>query len=115
MEKGPSFLARLMSENAGIPEFNRSYRNLVQLPYFLLLSPGWKHKKMIIIIIVLAAVAMLSLAALLAVLLKRERSKQKSEEDPKAISKTLSAKSFSLQKHFINNENMQGQTKRTCS
>nr|AZL93826.1 LysM receptor kinase [Ceanothus thyrsiflorus] len=70
-------------------------------------QPGRRHKITILIIIVLAAVAMLSVAALLAILLKRERSKQKSEKDPKAVSKILSAKSFSLQKYFSNKENME--------
>ncbi|XP_060669096.1 lysM domain receptor-like kinase 3 [Ziziphus jujuba] len=70
-------------------------------------KPGRRHKITIIIIIALAAVATLSVAALLAILLKRRRSKQKSEEDPKAVSKALSARSFSLQKYFSNKENME--------
>ncbi|KAK9276192.1 hypothetical protein L1049_005723 [Liquidambar formosana] len=70
-----------------------------------------KRQKWTVIIGVLSTVTLLSMSALIVILLRKNRFQQNSEEDPKAVSKILSAKrTFSLQNQHLHNENMEDVT-----
>lgn len=63
-----------------------------------------------IIIGILASVTLLSVIALIVVFLRRNKSQQNSVEDPKVVSKTMSAnRTISMQNQYLYKENMEGQ------
>ncbi|KAI3467567.1 hypothetical protein Pfo_024230 [Paulownia fortunei] len=69
-----------------------------------------KVHKWTIIIGLLSAVTLLSMCTLAIILLRKNRSQEQNEEDPKAFSKNLSAKSHSLQKQYPHKEKMEDMT-----
>lgn len=92
-------------------EFSAGFKQKIEfyLPCFSHLLSGMMNNKWTIIIGILSAVTLLSMCTLAIILLRRNRARKASEENPKAVSKTLSAhKSFSVQNKY--RERMEGET-----
>ncbi|XVF43949.1 hypothetical protein PTKIN_Ptkin02bG0081700 [Pterospermum kingtungense] len=118
-----SSIATLLSAN--INDIESLNRNLTRDPNVIF--AGWvlyvpmqndripklktgRRFKWTLVVIILSAVALFSMIALLIILVWRKKAQKKSEEDPKPVSKTMSAKAFSLQNQLLYKENIEDVT-----
>ncbi|KAK8310498.1 hypothetical protein V6Z12_D02G190100 [Gossypium hirsutum] len=125
VQQGDSLSSMATQLSTSINDIQSLNRNLTSNPDFI--NSGWvlyvpmakdripavpKRKggiKWTIIIVILSAVTLFSMIALLIILVRR-KAQQMSEEDPKPVSKSISARAFSLQNSFLYKDNIEDVT-----
>ncbi|XVF02519.1 hypothetical protein REPUB_Repub04eG0182400 [Reevesia pubescens] len=118
-----SNISTLLSAN--INDIESLNRNLTRNPDVIF--PGWvlyvpvqndripapkkgTRIKWTIVIVILSAVTLFSMIVLLIILIWRKKAQQVSEEDPKLVSKTMKARTFSLHNQFPYQDNIEDVT-----